>query len=338
MRIESHTSSDIFSCLQPEWNRLLQQSPGDTLFLTWEFQKTWWEHFNTGCELRVLTARDDAGQLLGIAPLYLERDENGRALLRLIGGIEVADYLDFIVPADGARDVLDGFIECICRMPDWHALDLRNIPAASSTREHLAGLAAPHALRHTERIEEVCPIIPLGDTFDAYLESLDKKQRHEIRRKVRKAYAEAEVKWYCVGAEHSLSEAVDRFVDLHQKSKQNKDEFMTPGMIAFFQALAKITYEAGWLELAFIDVNGKPAATYFDFAYRGMTLCYNSGYDPQAYAALSPGIVLLTELIEHAVKHQRKCFDFLQGNETYKYRMGAQDSQVFMVTLERNTA
>jgi CelD/BcsL family acetyltransferase involved in cellulose biosynthesis len=335
MQIDTFTSADVFTTLQPEWNTFLKQSPSDTLFLTWEFQKTWWDHFGDGCELRLLTARDEAGRLAGIAPLYLERDESGRELLRLIGGVEVADYLDFITPADENGELLAAFVDALNAMPDWQMLDLRNIPAASRTRAQLAALAAPRGLTHREQVEEVCPIIRLGDTFDAYLESLDKKQRHEIRRKVRKAYAEAEIKWYVVDAERPLEDAVETFVDLHQRSKLNKDEFMTPQMMAFFRDLARRTFDAGWLELAFIEVNGRPAATYFDFAYNSATLCYNSGYDPQAYAALSPGIVLLAHLIEHAVTERRACFDFLQGNETYKYRMGAQDTQVYMIGVER---
>ena len=171
---------------------------------------------------------------------------------------------------------------------DWQTLDLRNIPAASPTREILSAAAASSRLPFTSQVEEVCPVITLGASFEAYLESLDKKQRHEIRRKTRKAYDEAEIRWHCVDGTHDLDEAVEQFVELHQRSKAGKDEFMTPAMVDFFRALARVTYEAGWLELAFIAVNGRQAATYFNFVYNDATLCYNSGYDPQAYAATQP--------------------------------------------------
>ena len=336
MRIESFNSPDAFVSLRPEWNDLLRRSASDTLFLTWEFQSTWWAHFGGGLELRLLTARGDDGALLAIAPLYVERDAADRARLRLIGGVEVADYLDFIVATGDARECISAFLTALCAAPDWHVLDLRNIPAASATREVAAAGASASGLSFASRVEEVCPVVPLSASFEAYLESLDKKQRHEIRRKIRKAYEEAEVRWYCVDATHDLSQAVEQFVDLHQRSKAGKDEFMTPAMIAFFHALARATFDAGWLELAFIFVNGRPAATYFNFVYNGSTLCYNSGYDPLAYSALSPGIVLLSHLIEHAIVQHRTIFDFLQGNETYKYRMGAKDTQVFQLTAERS--
>ena len=110
---------------------------------------------------------------------------------------------------------------------------------------------------------------------------------------------------------------------------------MTEPMQRFFHALTRAAFDAGWLELSFIEVNEQRAATYMNFDYNGAILVYNSGYDPQAYAALSPGIVLLTHLIKRAIEQRRATFDFLRGNETYKYRMGAQDTDVYQVTLAR---
>lgn len=335
MDVNTYSNAAAFDSLRPEWNALLKQSTSDVLFLSWEFQKTWWDHFGPGCELRLMTVRDDAGRLIGIAPLYAERDEN-RLRLRLIGGIEVADYLDFVAARERADDVLNVIFAALCEQNDWRMLDLRNLPATSPARELLASLAAQRNFSVTHKLEEVCPIISLPTSFEAYLDSLDKKQRHEIRRKVRKAHNEAEIKCYVVGAEHNLSESIKHFIELHQRSRLDKDDFMTLQMQNYFHALARRMYDAGWLELAFIEVNGQRAATYFNFSYNQQTLCYNSGYDPQAYAALSPGIVLLAHLIERAIAQGHTHFDFLQGDEGYKYRMGAQDSPVYQLTIERD--
>jgi CelD/BcsL family acetyltransferase involved in cellulose biosynthesis len=76
-----------------------------------------------------------------------------------------------------------------------------------------------------------------------------------------------------------------------------------------------------------LTVNGDRAATYFNFDYEDQILVYNSGLNPD-YAALSPGIVLISYNIQYAIEHKRKVFDFLQGNEEYKYRLGAEDTAV----------
>ncbi len=333
MQIQPHSSASIFDTLRDDWNVLLKQSACDTIFLTREFQQTWWRHLSNGGELRVLTAHDDE-RLVGIAPLYVEQ-ENSQRVLRLIGGVEVADYLDIISARARHADVLDAMLRALCQQDDWHVLDLRNVPEASPTRATLSSLVAQHGLTFHEHVEEVCPIIPLPSSFDAYLDSLDKKQRHDIRRKLRKAHADADINWYCVDAQHDVELYANDFIELHQRSHVDKHDFMTAPMMAFFRELTRVIHQAGWLELAFVEMNGQRAATYFNFVYNNQTLCYNSGYDSQAYAPLSPGIVLLARLIEHAIVHGRSAFDFLQGNETYKYRMGAQDARVYRLTLTR---
>ncbi len=337
MKVETHCTDEIFESLRAEWNALLTQSVSDTLFLTWEFQATWWKHFGGDNLLQLITVRAEDEQLLGIAPLYVETDAHMGKVLRLVGGIEVADYLDFIVKRGREAEVYDALCNALWAYEQnaWAVIDLRNVPAASPTREALTTRATQRGFMVTEQVEEVCPLIELPTTFDAYLESLDKKQRHEVRRKIRKAYNEAKVNWRLVGAEHDLAAALDRFIDLQKRSMADKQNFMTPQMEAFFRDLAQATYAAGWLELSFITLDEQHAATYFAFNYAGDTLLYNSGYDPQLFAALSPGIVLLAHLIEHAIEQKQKRFDFLQGNEVYKYRMGAHDTQVHQIVLRR---
>ena len=107
MQIQVHSTPDVFNNLRGDWNTLLKQSPSDSIFLTREFQHTWWTHLGSG-ELRVLTAHDD-GQLLGIMPLFLESEPEQR-VLRLLGGLEVADYLDVICASPHVDLVLEALL------------------------------------------------------------------------------------------------------------------------------------------------------------------------------------------------------------------------------------
>ena len=93
--------------------------------------------------------------------------------------------------------------------------------------------------------------------------------------------------------------------------------------------------ERGWLQLALLTVNGQPAAAYLNFDYHNRIMVYNSGLDPEAHGHLSPGIVLLARLIEYAIGCQREWFDFLRGDEPYKYDMGGQDTQVYRMEIRR---
>ncbi|HVO41778.1 MAG TPA: GNAT family N-acetyltransferase, partial [Aggregatilineales bacterium] len=179
--------------------------------------------------------------------------------------------------------------------------------------------------------QEVCPHIPLPSDFETYLGMLDKKQRHELRRKLRRAEGAPgeKVEWYIVGPDSDLDAAMETFAALMIASHPNKAKFMDdPQNAAFFRAIVPRIAACGWLQLAFLAVNGDPAAAYLNFDYGNRILVYNSGLRPDRYAHLSPGIVLLAHLIEHAIQLGRRDFDFLRGTEEYKYRMGGQDRPV----------
>jgi CelD/BcsL family acetyltransferase involved in cellulose biosynthesis len=164
---------------------------------------------------------------------------------------------------------------------------------------------------------------------------VEKKQRHEIRRKQRRAEREANVGFYIVGKEHNLEAEVDDFVALQQASHVDKAAFMTPAMHRFFTAAARTMLDAGYLRLCFLTLNGEKAAALFAFEYDKRFWLYNSGYDPDAYSQLSPGWVLLAYGIQYAIAAGCRVFDFMQGNEEYKYRFGSQDYKVMRVLVRR---
>jgi CelD/BcsL family acetyltransferase involved in cellulose biosynthesis len=54
-----------------------------------------------------------------------------------------------------------------------------------------------------------------------------------------------------------------------------------------------------------------------------------------SYNEYSPGWVLLGELLQWANENGRKHFDFMRGDEDYKFRFGAQKRNVLRVTISR---
>lgn len=330
LRVELYREKGAFLLLQEEWNRLLAGSPSDTIFLTWEWQSLWWECFGRGHQLLLLTARRE-DELVGIAPLFYA-DEG---LIRLVGGTEISDYLDVIALSGQEREVWSAFLAYLLEKCSWKTLDLHNLPAASPTREVLFSLKERHGLKIETSLEDVCPLISLPETWEGYLQMLDKKQRHELRRKLRKAQREAQVDWYLVSENANLTSGMENFLDLHQRSSPHKEQFMDQTMQHFFKAMAKGTFEAGWLRLGFILINGLKMATLLCFDYGDSILLYNSGYDPEQYRALSPGVLATAYCIKEAIQQKKKVFDFLRGSEDYKYRFGAQDTKVYRLVVTR---
>jgi CelD/BcsL family acetyltransferase involved in cellulose biosynthesis len=131
-----------------------------------------------------------------------------------------------------------------------------------------------------------------------------------------------------------LDGEIDDFLDLMAQDPE-KDKFLSDAMRSQFRAAAQVAFRAGWLQLAFLNVGNQKAAGYMNFDYDGHIWVYNSGinFDFREY---SPGWVLLGHLLKWANDNERKIFDFLRGDESYKYRFGAVDRFVVRATVSRN--
>lgn len=333
MQTDIHTTPDAFDILAGEWNALLKRSTSDTLFLTNEWQKTWWRELGEG-ELRVLALRE-GGELVGIAPLFFEANALGGVEVALVGCKEVSDYLDFIFAAGHEAACARAVVDFLAgpQAPAWHTLGLCNIIESSPTLTVFRDFLEERGWKPHAAFEDVCPIVALPDSFDAYLAQLDGKERRELQRKLRRASEDVAVTFATDAA--ALDKDVDDFLALMKASMHTKSSFMTPRMQRFFHAAARATFDAGWLQLAFLEVEGARAATYMNFVYGDAVLVYNSGLDPEKFAYLSPGQVLVARLIERAIADGRRTFDFLQGNEEYKYKLGGKDVKLFTLSARR---
>jgi CelD/BcsL family acetyltransferase involved in cellulose biosynthesis len=317
----------VFADLKDEWDDLLERSYAGSIFNTWVWNVTWWDVYQPG-ELWVVTCRDDDGLLLGIAPWFVSKDQE--RVLQTIGCRDVADYLDVLVDRDHTAVVLAQFARFLSDNRDaFDQIALCNIPEQSASLNALTTELEQLGFAVEIAHEDVCPIIQLPTAWDDYVSQLDKRNRHELRRKLRRARGNnQDTDWYIVGPEHDLDVEMDHFLELMASSDPEKAEFCAdPNNQTFFRQIARRALEAGWLMLNVLTVNGDRAATYFNFDYKDQILVYNSGLNPD-YAALSPGIVLISYNIQYAIEHKRKVFDFLQGNEEYKYRLGAEDTAV----------
>ncbi|MBN1978771.1 MAG: GNAT family N-acetyltransferase [Anaerolineae bacterium] len=335
LSIDTYRSVSGFKELEDEWNGLLHRSSADTVFLTLEFQRVWWRYLGEG-ELLIVTVRDD-GELTGIAPLFATANSEGKRVLAIVGCVEVADYLDLIAAKGREEEVCAALANYLAspHVPAWDVLDLCNVHQDSPTLAVLPSLAESHGWTASIAKEDVCPVAQLPGSWDEYLQALNKKHRHELRRKLRRAEAEADLGWYIVGPSHDLGDEVESFLDLMAASAPDKEAFLTPQMRSFFRQLAHVMYDAGWLQLAFLEVAGQKAAAYLNFVYDNRVLVYNSGLDWQSFPHLSTGIILAAYCIQYAIAHGCEAVDFMQGDERYKYQLGGQDVEVRRLTIRK---
>lgn len=331
MIVQAYRDEQAFEKLQDEWNPLVHKSQSNRIFSTLEWNQTWWAAYHPG-SLWIITVRDQQDQLIGIAPCFIETTVERGRVVRLIGCVDVTDYVDLIVDPLHLEETLTALTDFWKQSQaefDW--LDFCNLPESSPVYAQLPILLQTNAFEVTVKQQEVCPMIELPTDWETYVDSLDKKERHELRRKLRRAEgADEQVAWYIVDHGHDLTAESERFLALMAASQEQKQIFLqNPQNRDFFNRIVPILHERGWLQMSFLTVDGLPAATYLNFLYEGHVQVYNSGLNVSQYSHLSSGIVLLAYNIRWAIEHGYRVFDFLRGNESYKYRMGAKDTRVF---------
>jgi CelD/BcsL family acetyltransferase involved in cellulose biosynthesis len=142
--------------------------------------------------------------------------------------------------------------------------------------------------------------------------------------------------WRTVREPEDLTPTLDAFIELHRRSSAAKAGFMTEAMAAYFRDLAALTLGQGTLRMGVLWAGTTPMAGAMGFAHGDRFYLYNSGYDP-AFAAHSVGIAAVGLLVRQAAEEGLAVFDFLQGNESYKYMLGARDASVVRAVATRES-
>jgi hypothetical protein len=351
------TSAEIFDELADEWREVLDLSPHSSPFLSAEWFKLWFAHFGQKTTLSVWTIRDAQQKLLAVVPLYKLGDS-----YHLLGNLELSDYADFIFDKNRTEEVTAALTEFFSGQLSWQKIELLSVPAASPTLSFLFDQNSKHDWAFTNETQTVCPVIGLPENWDGYLDVIGKKQRHEVKRKWRNLASEHECQIYCFENEKNVSvttlsvdptemlsyepateladlpstfeNAFSIFHELHQNSSPEKKAFWTSEIEQFFPALLKEFAKQNWLRLFVLTVDGKHVAASLAFVSHHTFFLYNAGYD-LVFQPLSVGQVLTSVTIQYAIQQKLQRYDFLRGDEVYKFRLGGVGEEIKNVLLSR---
>ncbi len=325
---EPPTPLTSFDQIRSQWQELLAHASMNNLYITPVWQELWWSAFQDGRSLAGFYLTDDGGAVTAIASLSRAEDHYS-----LVGNSDTFDYNDFIVAA-GQEDVFYPALLDTISANGATRLDLFSISEESPTLAILPDLARARGYAVDVAEEDVAPRIMLAGTWDDYLAGLSKKDRHELRRKLRRLDAQGNWRWYCVSDPAEAAERMNTFVDLMRRSDPAKAEFLTPEREAFFRRMVEATATEGMLRLFFMEMDDLPVAASLCFDYDDVRMLYNSGHDPE-YRYYSVGLLLHSLCLRDALEKGYRYFDFLRGNEPYKYRLGGTDHHLFRISLER---
>ena len=318
---------ETFSGLAQRWEGLLGRAGENNIFLSPQWYELWWDSLADGHEL-LLYACMDGDELVGVLPLKRTANE-----LSFIGSANVCDYMDFVVAGGREEEVYAAITEHMLGM-EWKELALNGVDGQSPTMTRLVDSLRERGVGVTIRPEEVCPTVKLPGSWDEYLAGLNKKDRHELRRKLRRLYSAGDVRYHVAAQCDGFPNDLEEFLGLLENSRADKAAFMTPKMRGFFRHTLSGLAKVGAVQLSFLEVDGKRVSSTVCFDYDNRYFLYNSGYDTD-YSHLSVGLLLKALCLKRAIENGKTEFNFLRGAEPYKYHLGAVDEVVYTISANR---
>jgi CelD/BcsL family acetyltransferase involved in cellulose biosynthesis len=322
MTVSVNTTSDVRGFDIPAWRELVERDPDKHIFATPEWNKIWWDEFDAAKDLLILSVQRD-GEVVAIVPLY-RKEEDGRQILRFVGGIDLTDYLGPICLREHRADAADALVDWLVETDfAWDELDAHSLPVPVGFPDLLAERADRYGLDYNLRHEESVALLDVPKDWDSYLASLGSKERHELKRKIRRIardHHDVEVR---SATPETLERDLKLFVEMHRGAEGLKGHFMRPEIATFFERVAHAFMPLSWLRLDFLEVEGRPIASTFGFSFGERYYLYNSAYEPSA-GRLSPGLVLVAQLVKRCIDEGCAVFDFLRGEERYKFDLGGE--------------
>jgi CelD/BcsL family acetyltransferase involved in cellulose biosynthesis len=307
------------------WDHLLDDC-GRTLCLTPEWLLAWREGLGSSWTPMFVLVRAASGGLRAAAPLAwrMERPRLGRPLcvMRLLSdGTGVSDDLRLLLPAADANGYLRTLLTAVDRSEvPWDILRLETLGACQPATASLATALEERGWLH-ERLHVPGMSLRLIGGWNAYLDGLSRSARTSLLYKRRRLEARMHARTIRVEHASQLDWGLGVLIDLHRQRWGGPGNF-APDAVRFYRVLARRLLSAGLLDLFVLEAEGHPAAAHLGARCGRTHVLLESGFNP-GLEGLSPGMVLLGNVLQVLASEGVECVDFHEGTEEYKRRVGA---------------
>jgi len=331
--------SDLLSIPLEDWNNLLSDSITATVFQTPEYCQAWWNVFVHDDKQLCLVVIYDEKEIIGIAPLRRQNDKITFLGTDSVGKGQdlVTDFGDIVAKKGREKEIWKQVVGAIREMRVVREVVLDYVRESSQSFSVLKESGHQISEMIDNANSDVAPYLFLPKTWDEYLAQLGRKERHELRRKLRRLEGVGyEIDSFPIGQlnySYRHSEVVKEFIRLHKLSTREKDLFMTSLMETFFTKLSEVFTPQGLLEFSFLKIGGENVASTISFLWKNEFWLYNSGFD-RKYDNLAIGFLLKALTIKMAIEKGFARYSFLRGNERYKYDLGAKDEKLYKIIIK----
>lgn len=343
MQVTRIATTDTLHGCSTAWNCLTRGIP----FRSWEWLSTWWEHYGAGRDLYVLAVYDDFGTLVGVLPLFRERSTTRGRVLQLLGSGEVCtDYVTVLSTNEHEDAVIDAIANWLIEASGrgaqdadlWDLLELDGVPTNDLAMAKLVGTLAEAGSGVHRKAGPNCWTRSLPASWDEIYEDLSKNRRKVLRKLQRDVMDSGRLVFRTADTNCEYRQAMSLFVELHQKRRISLGEpgcFASKPFAAFIEGVSHRLWQAGMLELCWIELDGCPVAVDYSLVGHDSAFGYQGGIEPEAHHE-SPGHLMTMSLLQHAITRSRITYDFLRGDEPYKTYWNAQPQATVKLRIAAN--
>lgn len=317
------------------WGAFASENP----MLSWDWLGAWWEAFARRRQLRVIALKD-GDELVGLAPLFLERGFGFETFQLLGSGRACSDYLRFLIAPGREADVaqeLASFLRVeLTRGPKLVArsLVLEGIEPTAPWHLLFRDAMAERGFDVHQRPLENAWRLELPADWDQLLRDLPSGQRRKARKAVARFDA-GELTLIASDATLDSDQSLDVLERLHQARQQTKGNsgcYGDPRFGLFLREAARRLAKKKRARVLTIEANRRPVSVDLELVGTEGAAMYQCGFDPTA-SAWEPGHALFTASIRDAIARGYRYFDFLRGDEPYKAAWGARPRPLARVTF-----
>lgn len=351
MKIDVIEDINTFSVIRQNWESVYQDDPEAIFYLSWHWLNVVLGNLSDSWFILSVKLSNHADQYIAFFPLVMTVNwPAGGTLINSVyeAGNHVADYSGFICLPDYTDEVVITLSDYLKQMPHWNCFHISGLLATDIRMEKLLRqFTAPefkakqiNTRNPYQNIDnDICPYIPLeiNASWEDYLQSsLSANTRQKIRRFLRKVEE---------GSEFTITQAasgtIERDIDIllsfwKTKWEPIKGTERTGNFLKLFRHIFRYCFEEECLCLPILWRSGKPLGALVHFIDRKnqSILFYMAGRDGTVKNP-PPGLILHAYSIRYAFKYGFRTYDFLRGNESYKYSFGVQERYIRHIAVSR---
>ena len=251
--------------------------------------------------------------------------------ISFISSKDLCDYNNILI-SEPDISIIQSLIQDIFKDSEIKKIFLESIPGDSQLFDYFNNLR--NELKIEIMNEDVSPFLVLPNSWEEYLSSLRKKHRHELRRKIRRLEETVEFSSGDIYDSGEIYNNLDEFIYLHKISSKEKENFMNENREKFFKELILNLSKENKIIYSYLKVENKTVSSSISFYLNDTRYLYNSGFDPK-YNYLSVGLLNHAFAIQRSISKRFNIFDFMRGNERYKYELGGIDKLIYSITISK---